>query len=66
MPPYIKGKVSAFSYVVSAGNILGEDGNTYLFSQKDWRSVKEPDVGTDVVFLCEGGRARSVITEEEQ
>ena len=63
MQKYIKGKVTAYSDAVNAGDIADEEGRLYLFSRKDWKLPGAPEAGRVVVFLAEGDRARW-ITEE--
>ena len=63
MQSYFKGKVVAYSEVVHAGAVQGEDGKVYIFSKKDWASSQEPQAGIDVFFIPQHERAKDVRAE---
>lgn len=66
MPPaHKKGKIIAYSNMVNAGTILGESGQIYLFSRKDWGLPQEPEIDSEVFFVAEGDRAKRVRLEND-
>lgn len=65
MQSYFKGKLVAYSEVVHAGAVQGEDGKVYIFSRKDWASSQEPQAGMGVIFIPQHERAKDIQMQKD-
>lgn len=61
----MKGTIKAYSDVVSAGVISGEDGTTYGFNLTDWHGRKLPISRERVIFVGNHKQATSVSADKE-
>jgi TM2 domain-containing membrane protein YozV len=56
----MRGRLLAFDFRTGKGEISGDDGERYIFSDSEWQTGGRPILGQVVDFRCESGRARSI------
>lgn len=58
----MQGKILAFDFQTSEGEISGNDGNRYAFSGAEWKQSAPPKAGQTVDFQAQGNRALAIYT----
>ncbi len=56
----MRGQVLGVDRSSGEGQISGEDGSRYVFTQEDWSDSRHPAVGAKVDFDIDGKRARRI------
>lgn len=56
----MRGQVLGVDRSSGEGQISGEDGQRYVFTQEDWSDSRHPAVGAKVDFDIDGKRARRI------
>jgi hypothetical protein len=56
----MRGRLLAFDFRTGTGEISGEDGERYIFSDSEWQTGGRPLLGQSVDFRSDSGRARSI------
>jgi hypothetical protein len=56
----MRGRLLAFDFRTGTGEISGEDGERYIFSDSEWQTGGRPLPGQSVGFRSDAGRARSI------
>ncbi len=56
----MRGQVLGVDRSSGEGQISGEDGSRYVFTQEDWSDDRNPAVGVKVDFDVDGKRARRI------
>ena len=56
----MKGKILDYNIQESKGVISGDDGQRYIFENKDWKASELPKVNQIVDFEVDGNQAKSV------
>ncbi|WP_294329636.1 TM2 domain-containing protein [uncultured Sphingomonas sp.] len=56
----MRGQVLGVDRTSGEGQISGEDGSRYVFTQEDWSDSRHPAVGVKVDFDVDGRRARRI------
>jgi TM2 domain-containing membrane protein YozV len=56
----MQGRILAFDFRTSEGEIAGNDGNRYAFAGVEWKQSTPPKAGQIIDFQTDGGRALSI------
>ena len=56
----MRGRLLAFDFRTGTGEISGEDGERYRFSDSEWKTPGRPRLGQGVDFRAEGDRALAI------